>query len=200
MTKTIVSLGVDCGVANFLKENGLRNFSLPFDWVVSYGGVSNILKNNFSNYIPKDNSQFNRKDNVKFIHENFPADIEKMNRRINRFLNLLNDDKEIIFLRKGHSEHHHSESEIINDDLLDCEELYDILKENYKNLKFKIILFLVCSKCYNYKEKYNSEKVIVYNVSDKDNRSDLIKNYFSDLELHTGIQKDLGQSFVNLNL
>ena len=23
MTKTIVSLGVDCGVANFLKENGL---------------------------------------------------------------------------------------------------------------------------------------------------------------------------------
>ena len=144
MTKTIVSLGVDCGVANFLKENGLRNFSLPFDWVVSYGGVSNILKNNFSNYIPKDNSQFNRKDNVKFIHENFPADIEKMNRRINRFLNLLNDDKEIIFLRKGHSEHHHSESEVINDDLLDCEELYDILKENYKNLKFKIILFLVC--------------------------------------------------------
>ena len=97
MTKTIVSLGVDCGVANFLKENGLRNFSLPFDWVVSYGGVSNILKNNFSNYIPKDNLQFNRKDNVKFIHENFPADIEKMNRRINRFLNLLNDDKEIIF-------------------------------------------------------------------------------------------------------
>ena len=200
MTKTIVSLGVDCGVANFLKENGLRNFSLPFDWVVSYGGVSNILKNKFDNYIPNDNSQFNYKDNVKFIHENFPADIKKMNRRINRFLNLLNDDKEIIFLRKGHSEHHHSESEVINDDLLDCEELYDILKENYKNLKFKIILFLVCSKCYNYKEKYDSEKVIVYNVSDKDNRSDLIKNYFSDLELHTGIQKDLGQSFVNLNL
>ena len=200
MTKTIVSLGVDCGVANFLKENGLRNFSLPFDWVVSYGGVSNILKNKFDNYIPNDNSQFNYKDNVKFIHENFPADIKKMNRRINRFLNLLNDDKEIIFLRKGHSEHHHSESQVINDDLLDCEELYDILKENYKNLKFKIILFLVCSKCYNYKEKYDSEKVIVYNVSDKDNRSDLIKNYFSDLELHTGIQKDLGQSFVNLNL
>ena len=200
MTKTIVSLGVDCGVANFLKENGLRNFSLPFDWVVSYGGVSNILKNKFRNYIPKNNLQFNHEDNVKFIHEKFPSDIEKMNRRINRFLNLLNDDKEIIFLRKGHSEHHHSESEVINDDLFDCEELYDILKKNYKNLKFKIILFLVCSKCYNYKEKYKSEKVIVYNVSDKDKRSDLIKNYFSDLEFHTGIQKDLGQSFVNLNL
>ena len=40
----------------------------------------------------------------------------------------------------------------------------------------------------------------MYNVSDKDKRSDLIKNYFSDLEFHTGIQKDLGQSFVNLNL
>ena len=89
---------------------------------------------------------------------------------------------------------------MINDDLLDCEELYDIIKQNYKNLKFKIILFLVCSKCYNCKEKYDSEKVIVYNVSDKSNRSDLIKNYFSDLELQTGIQKELGQSFVNLNL
>ena len=200
MNKTIVSLGVDCGVANFLKENGLRNFSLPFDWVVSYGGVSNILKNKFSNYIPKNNLQFNRDDNVKFIHENFPADIDKMNRRIDRFLKLLDSDGEIIFLRKGHSEHHHTESEIINDDLLDCEELYDIIKQNYKNLKFKIILFLVCSKCYNYKEKYDSEKVIVYNVSDKSNRSDLIKNYFSDLELQTGIQKELGQSFVNLNL
>jgi len=200
MTKTIVSLGVDCGVANFLKENGLRNFSLPFDWVVSYGGVSNILKNKFSNYIPKNNLQFNHDDNVKFIHENFPADIDKMNRRIERFLKLLDSDGEIIFLRKGHSEHHHTESEIINDDLLDCEELYDIIKQDYKNLKFKIILFLVCSKCYNYKEKYDSEKVIVYNVSDKSNRSDLIKNYFSDLELQTGIQKELGQSFVNLNL
>jgi len=200
MTKTIVSLGVDCGVANFLKENGLRNFSLPFDWVVSYGGVSNILKNKFSNYIPKDNSQFNHDDNVKFIHENFPADIDKMNRRIDRFLKLLDSDGEIIFLRKGHSEHHHTESEIINDDFLDCEELYDIIKQNYKNLKFKIILFLVCSKCYNYKEKYDSEKVIVYNVSDKSSRSDLIKNYFYDLELQTGIQKELGQSFVNLNL
>ena len=200
MNKTIVSLGVDCGVANFLKENGLRNFSLPFDWVVSYGGVSNILKNKFSNYIPKNNLQFNRDDNVKFIHENFPADIDKMNRRIDRFLKLLDSDGEIIFLRKGHSEHHHTESEIINDDLLDCEELYDIIKQNYKNLKFKIILFLVCSKCYNYKEKYDSEKVIVYNVSDKSSRSDLIKNYFYDLELQTGIQKELGQSFVNLNL
>ena len=200
MTKTIVSLGVDCGVANFLKENGLRNFSLPFDWVVSYGGVSNILKNKFSNYIPKNNSQFNHDDNVKFIHENFPADIDKMNRRIDRFLKLLDSDGEIIFLRKGHSEHHHTESKVINDDLLDCEELHDIIKQNYKNLKFKIILFLVCSKCYNYKEKYDSEKVIVYNVSDKSSRSDLIKNYFYDLELQTGIQKELGQSFVNLNL
>ena len=33
----IVPIGVDCGVANFLRDNGYRNFSLPFDWVVSYG-------------------------------------------------------------------------------------------------------------------------------------------------------------------
>ena len=107
---------------------------------------------------------------------------------------------EIIFLRKGHSEHHHSESNLIRNDLDDCEELYDTLKKNYNNLKFKIILFLVCSDCFNLYTQYDSEKVIVYNVSDKQSRSELIKKYFTDFEKQTGIRKNLENSFVHLNL
>ena len=188
----IVSLGVDCGVANFLKENGYRNFSLPFDWVVSYGGVSDIINSEFTNYI--------NDESVKFLHHRFPQDIEKIKRRSERFLNLLNGEDEIIFLRKGHSDHHHRESTHIKDDLIDCEKLYDILKKKYKKLKFKIILFLVCSECYDHNRQYNSDKIIIYNVSDKNNRSNLIKNNFLDFEKQTGIKKNLEQSFVDLNL
>ena len=188
----IVSLGVDCGVANFLKENGYRNFSLPFDWVVSYGGVSDIINTQFKNYI--------NDDSVKFLHHRFPEDIETIKRRSERLLNLLNSDEEIIFLRKGHSDHHHRESIHIKDDLIDCEKLYDILKKKYKKLKFKIILFLVCSECYDYNHRYKSEKVVIYNVSDKNNRAQLIKNNFLDFEKQTGISKNLENSFINLNL
>ena len=192
MSKIIVPLGVDCGVAQFLKDNGLRNFSLPFDWVVSYGGIANIIDTKFINYT--------HDKSVNFVHHSFPNDIETMNRRIKRFLNLLKSDDEIIFLRKGHSEHHHGESNLIKNDLDDCEELYDTLKKNYNNLKFKIILFLVCSDCFNSHTQYDSEKVIVYNVSDKQSRSELIKKYFTDFEKQTGIRKNLENSFVHLNL
>tara|TARA_B100000927_G_scaffold286773_1_gene278755 strand:+ start:1166 stop:1744 length:579 start_codon:yes stop_codon:yes gene_type:complete len=192
MSKIIVPLGVDCGVAKFLKDNELRYFSLPFDWVVSYGGTANIINTKFKNYI--------HDKSVKFVHQTFPNDIETMNRRIKRFLNLLESDNEIIFLRKGHSEHHHGESNLIKNDLDDCEELYDTLKKNYNNLKFKIILFLVCSDCFNLYTQYDSEKVIVYNVSDKQSRSELIKKYFTDFEKQTGIRKNLENSFVHLNL
>ena len=187
----IVPIGVDCGVANFLRDNGYRNFSLPFDWVVSYGGVTNIIKKEFDNF-EKDKS-------VNFIHHSFPDDNKKINRRIKRFLDLLNGDDEIIFLRKAHSEHHHNESNLIKNDFEDCEDLYDLLKLKYKKLKFKIILFLVCSECF-YEKKFASNKIVVYNVSDKDSRSLLIEKFFPELEKETGIQKNLAYSFIGYNL
>ena len=213
MSKILVPLGVDCGLTQWLKDAGLRNFSLPFDWTVSYNGVSDIIDNEFIDYIPHETNKFNTLDignngqlnkyDVRFIHHNFPNDNEKINRKISRFLNLLQSDNEIIFLRKGHSEHHHDECNNLTDEFLDCQKLYDILKLKYKNLKFKIILFLVCSKCYNNKT-YETSNVIVYNISNLDGgvfgvnreeRLNLVRNLYSDFEKQAELKKNLLESF-----
>ena len=88
---------------------------------------------------------------------------------------------------------------MIKNDFEDCEDLYDLLKLKYKKLKFKIILFLVCSECFNGK-KFASNKIIVYDVSDRDSRSSLIEKFFAELEKETGIQKNLAHSFIGYNL
>ena len=94
----VIPIGVDCGNASFCKENNLRNFSLPFDWAVTYNGVSKIIKNDFNDYIPKDNKSLNIIDDVYFMHSEFPKDNEKMTRRINRIKNLLETSNEEICL------------------------------------------------------------------------------------------------------
>jgi hypothetical protein len=109
-----VSLGVDCGSANILNVLKLRKQSLPFDWVVTYEGITNIINNNFEDFIPKirDNKyeKLNKNSGVLFLHNKFPDDIVKINKRINRFKNLLETSTEkIIFLRKSHAIHHHNE-------------------------------------------------------------------------------------------
>jgi hypothetical protein len=39
----IIPIGIDCGNSDFLKKYNIRKFALPFDWVVTYNGISNIL-------------------------------------------------------------------------------------------------------------------------------------------------------------
>ena len=106
----IVPIGIDCGVADILKKYKIRKFALPFDWVVTYNGIKNIIENDFADFLPhnivyRENNDivvFNKYD-VKFIHDKFnESDIEKYNRRIARFKDLLNNKELIIFLKKGH--------------------------------------------------------------------------------------------------
>ena len=82
---------------------------MPFDWIVSYGGVSNIIETEFQQFTDIDNKNLNRLYNVSFVHNKFPEDYEKMNRRINRFIKLLNSEEEITFIRKGHAFYNHDE-------------------------------------------------------------------------------------------
>ena len=43
MSFNYLTIGYDCSPAGALKVLNLREFALPFDWVVSYGGVSKYL-------------------------------------------------------------------------------------------------------------------------------------------------------------
>ena len=166
----IIPIGVDCGNADFLRKNNLRELAFPFDWVVTYDGVSNIIKNNFANYIPNNSEIYNSNYNTSFPHNIFPNDNDKMIKRINRFKNILETSTEkIIFIRKGHAIHNHKEqnNDIIKSDIIDAEDLDIILQEKYPNLNYEIIVTLICGKCFNSNEIYttNAKKIKIYNIS-----------------------------------
>lgn len=167
-----ISLGVDCGTANILKQLGLRNYSLPFDWVVTYEGITNIINNNFTNYLPKDHNnkyeKLNRNSGTLFLHNNFPDDIEIMNKRIDRFKNLLETSNEkIIFVRKSHGSHHHDEYNNIINDIDDAINLDLLLLKKYPNIIYEIHLILICDNCFtNIEINENiSNNIKIHNIS-----------------------------------
>lgn len=159
-----ISIGVDCGTSEFLKKYNLRHVSLPFDWCVTYKGVSDIIKNDFISFIPIDNKINDY--GCSFVHNNFPKDNDKIKRRIDRFRNILETYTETItFIRKGHACHNHIEYDIKND-IIDCEELDNILKIKYPRLSYKIIVVLICNKCFNENETFISNSNIeIHNIS-----------------------------------
>lgn len=187
----IIPLGVDCQITFLLRDNFIRNASWPFDWTVTYNGVSDIIKNKFVGYLPTvpsvpGNEQTKVSSNTYFMHNTFPSDTEQMTRRIERFLELLNtsSDELILFMRRGHSHHHHKEAKdfcvSIKDDLQDMEELYDYLQNVYPNLKFKIILVLVCGECYDPNKQYTSkyQNLHIYNIAHTGRDDDKFKHFF----------------------
>jgi hypothetical protein len=65
----IIPIGVDCGMAEFFKKYNLRGLSLPFNWTVTYNGVSNCIDNNFNNFIESlDTKRINMYD-IYFHHD-----------------------------------------------------------------------------------------------------------------------------------
>ena len=172
MNKLYIPIGIDCWPANTLIYHKLRKFSLPFDWTITYNGVSDIIKNKFDNFLPiSHNNKINIPSNTVFLHQKFPDDYDKLERRIKRFLDLLNNTNDkLIFIKKGHNYCHHlcakKEECILKNDITDCEELHKLLSEKYPNLKYKIVVFLSCSQCFDSKKTYNSKNIEIYNIAD----------------------------------
>jgi hypothetical protein len=173
----IIPIGVDCGMAEFLKKYNLRTLSLPFDWTVTYNGVSNCIDNNFTNFIESlDTRRINMYD-IYFHHDfnnitTYNEDSQKYIRRCNRLMNILETSNEnIVFCRKGHACHHHYEHNDkycdITNDIVDAEKLNTILSNKYPLLKYKIVVILVCGKCFNSNEIYKStsNNIEVYNIA-----------------------------------
>lgn len=46
----IIPIGIDCGVSGLCRKYNLRNEAFPFDWNVSYNGVSECIENEFINF------------------------------------------------------------------------------------------------------------------------------------------------------
>lgn len=183
----IIPIGSDCQITFALRDNGLRQQAFPFDWVVSYGGVADIIKNKFRGYLPTSATKVH--SDTYFMHNTFPDDLEQLNTRINRFLELLNTStEEIVFIRRGHSSHHHQESDDfhvnLKNDLLDCQELADHLKKEYPNLKFKIILILICGLCFDPDKVYQSTSEIqIHNIAHSYRDDDKFHRFFNEVLL-----------------
>ena len=160
-----VSIGIDCDVANFLNKYNLRKVSLPFDWNVSYNGVSKCIDCNFDRFTePLSKERINDQD-IYFHHDfenidNINAiitDKEKYLRRCTRLTNIFEECEKtreyIIFIRKGHMCYHHEEQNgkysNIKDDYEDAKSLDSVLLRKYPLLKYKIIVILGCTKCFN---------------------------------------------------
>jgi hypothetical protein len=142
----IIPIGVDCGVAEFCRKHNLRNMAFPFDWNVTYNGVSKCIEDNFKLFTEPFTNKINEYD-VSFVHdfenvEDYNKYKEKYNRRCKRLINTLEtSDEHIIFCRKGHACRHHSEhngkySKITND-IIDAEKLDAIISYRYPQLNYK---------------------------------------------------------------
>lgn len=114
----IISIGFFCSVAKELERKGFREFSLPFDWVISdIESIISLIQNQFSELFKESNLYYDNlfKHIVKhkvyrfdFYHEftpekkiaeQIPIVKEKYDRRIERFYNLLLSKKNILFVR-----------------------------------------------------------------------------------------------------
>ena len=172
----IIPIGVDCGMAEFLKKHKLRSFSFPFDWTVTYNGVSACINDDFKSFTEPLEKQTNKYDmyfHHDFVHNHLLSqDTEKYVRRYNRLIYILKSgNEEVIFCRKGHASHLHKEHNgkytNITSEIDDAEKLNIVLQAKYPNLKYKIIVILVCGDCFQSSKEYTSEssRIELHNIS-----------------------------------
>lgn len=147
--KHIISLGSFCSPALEIERFGFRDFSYPFDWVLSksFMSVLKLIQTNFEDFIPDELYQVedaryiyvNKKMNIWFVHdfdewsplcEQIEVVRDKYARRIQRFNEAIR--QETIFLRY-----------IENNDEL------NYVNENYSSIR-------------NYLRTYNKENEIIF--------------------------------------
>lgn len=160
-----VSLGSFCGPALKMKDEGLRPYALPFDWILSVDGnmIIECLIDDFKFFC---DSSFFRKTNggvllhdyyhLEFSHEGncnapeFDEGIEKMidkyQRRIERFRSLRDSDVPLVFIRSSWSLSTHANYHFPSPDNLELTQEYafrlynELCKYFHKNKIFLIIL------------------------------------------------------------
>jgi len=154
----VVSLGVDCGTADFLRQNGMRKQAFPFDWAVtpSSEGLVQAFQRNFQDWyvqdprIPAGRFIIN-KYGVQFHHNFFEwsAMNERYQRRVERLRMALGTNY-IQFVRASHNTYFCKATFPCNtdrDEVLDMQQL-DVFLRKQHGSSFKIWLFLCCHHCH----------------------------------------------------
>ena len=115
--KNIISLGYFCGISIDLRKLVLRDYSGPFDWLLTkkYSQVIKLIENNFKDFMLEDNlyqlksnqeQYYDIKNDIYFFHDFNNYDSlkkqyfevkEKYDRRIKRFYEMIKEPT--IFIR-----------------------------------------------------------------------------------------------------
>ena len=157
--KTVhISLGNDCVVAAYLRDHGLRSHAYPFDWAVTYGGVSGILAQSESRALASwcsvDAEGYNAAHGSLHLHMPFPLALPTMARRLERLRQTLADPGiNVVLIRRSHTLHHHFErGDALVDELADARALARALASAHPDKAaaggFRIELMLACDQCH----------------------------------------------------
>ena len=93
-----IPIGEDCYSTIYLKSRKLRKFSTIFDWVViSPKSILELFKNNFKNFLLKDNLKIVRKSKRNFKHVNLEIMETKYNVFIPHHFNNIENDYNMIY-------------------------------------------------------------------------------------------------------
>jgi hypothetical protein len=187
----IISIGQDCGVAGSLREKLYKDSSYPFDWnVTNLKFIKESFNSKFKNFetifdecITSGSGSLKFKNDIYFYHDDKKVNEnlkKKYLRRTVRLNNLLNQNKKILFIRKCK-----------NDTIKDVIELKEIIKKNYPNLKFKILLLN------NIKEETILDEYIIHKYKEID--CFLYYNNNNDIYTHRNKKKAYDCVFKELN-
>ena len=81
----VISLGVDCSIKFLLKKKHIYQPTFPFDWIVTYKGVTDLISNGLqkNNLIDgkEQNHYIDKKNGICFIHDDKKDIYEKYTRR-----------------------------------------------------------------------------------------------------------------------
>lgn len=201
-----VSIGIDCDVANFLNKYNLRKASLPFDWNVSYNGVSKCIDSDFKDFTEPLSKERINKDDVYFHHDflddtTISIDSDKYSRRCQRLLNMFEEcqatGEQFLFIRKGHLCYHHEEQngkyKEITCDIEDARRLDRVLQRKYPSLKYKIVVVVGCTSCFkkdtNFNQNTDNNIEVYNNVCDTGCASEDRNRLFEECLLNVCIAK-----------
>ena len=183
--KTYISLGSTCSVAYQLDKHNLRVNAYPFDWLkcTSLKMITKCIQENFKDFLDVikiresdkhpilTTDTFNDSSNdismvmrntydMEFYHDfsansNLDDIKEKYDRRIKRFIDIINSGNEIIFVR--------DELKINSIKQEDIDEFIQIIKSINPNCNFKIVYIVYNPK--NKKINFNN----IYIINDTKN-------------------------------
>jgi hypothetical protein len=161
-----IPIGHRCTSALACKYSNIRNFSLPFDWIIPSfpNKIQKVLENNFSNFIPDvHNNIFFNKYGINFTHFNSDknAGIKEYERRIIRFNTVINDTnkkKYFVYINEDYLYNEKYREDKFNDNIFyEILELERFLNEKYINIDYNILFF-------NFKEHHIPPNSKIINI------------------------------------